>query len=260
MFKNRNTIMAIACAVAACATTAFAANITTIEGDSTAALVTLDSNPVITAIGSMPGSGDGYTYTRYAILAQDSTGSIDLFGALPSGSPTPAVGDTVSAAGTFSPFDSIPEIGTLTSFSVTGTAPVPAPLVVTPSQLQGIPDDTILGYYVTLNNVLITQETTSDPVPGSFPTHALGTYTLTDLQGNNPVTMFQYASSYSTAGALGGTVVPTGPVNITGTVDVFDNAVEFIPFSVTAVPEPASASLLILGGAALVARRRARRA
>jgi len=256
-------MMAIACAIAVCAGTAFAANITTIEGDSSGALVTLDSNPVITAIGSMPGSGDGYTYTNYAILAQDSTGSVELFGHLPTGSPTPAVGDTINVAGTFSPYNSIPEIETLTSFSVTGTAPVPAPLPITVAQLQGEPDDTILGYYLSLSGVTITPDTgdgSPNPVPGSFPTHSNGDYYVNDSLGNQ-VVMYQYASSYSAAGSLGGTVIPTGPVNVTGTIDYYapDSEVEFIPFSVTAVPEPASASLLILGGAALIARRRGRR-
>jgi hypothetical protein len=237
--------------------TSRAANIATIEGLASGTATTLDSNPVITAIGSMPGSGDGYTYTNYAILAQDSTGSLDLFGHLPSGDTyVPTVGDTVTASGKFSPFDSIPEIGTLTALSKTGTAPVPAPLVVTPAELQVTPTNAILGFYVTLNDVLIKPQTGTDPVPGSFPVHANGSYTMTDASGNNPVSLFQFASSYLTAGALGGTVIPTGPVDITGLVDAFSGAAEVVPFSVTAVPEPTSLSLLALGGIALLNRRK----
>jgi hypothetical protein len=78
---------------------------------------------------------------------------------------------------------------------------------------------------------------------------------VTDLAGNNPLTVFQWASSYSTAGALGGTPVPAGVVDINGIVDIFDGAPEFVPFSITAVaaatPEPASIRLL-LGGSALL--------
>jgi hypothetical protein len=86
---------------------------------------------------------------------------------------------------------------------------------------------------------------------GNFPTHANGTYTVTDLSGNNPLTLFQWASSYSTAGTLGGTPVPTGPVDIYGIVDIFDGTPEFVPFSITpaaaSTPEPGSAGLILVG-------------
>ena len=60
------------------------------------------------------------------------------------------------------------------------------------------------------------------------------------------------------AGALGGNAIPTGPVNMTGIIDVFSGTTpEFIPFSVTAAaPEPTSLSALALGAAALLTRRR----
>jgi hypothetical protein len=99
----------------AAALPAFASTIAQIETQSSGTLVALDSNPVITVIGSAPGSADGYTYTNYAIIAADATGAIDLFGHLPAGDTyIPTVGDEITAAGTYSPFDSIPEI-TLTS-------------------------------------------------------------------------------------------------------------------------------------------------
>jgi hypothetical protein len=237
-----------------------AATIAQIEGQPSGTALTLDSNPVITVIGSAPGMADGYTYTNYAIIAQDATGSIDLFGHLPTGDTyIPSVGDKIGAAGTYSPFDSIPEIASLTSLTqVSSGNPVPAAIPVTTSQLAGITSSSYnyLGHYLSLQNVEFSGAS------GTFPTHANGTYTVTDLAGNNPLTVFQWASSYSTAGALGGTPVPTGAVDINGIVDIFQGAPEFVPFSITPVaasaPEPASMGLL-LGGSALLFWLRRRR-
>jgi hypothetical protein len=231
----------------------FASTIAQIETQPSGTPVTLDSNPVITVIGSAPGAADGYTYTNYAIIAQDATGSIDLFGRLPTGATyIPSVGDEIAAAGTYSPFDSIPEIATLTSLTkVSGGNAVPAAIPVTTSQLAAITTSSFnyLGHYLSLQNVQFSGAS------GNFPTHANGTYTVTDLSGNNPLTVFQWASSYSTAGALGGTPVPAGPVDINGIVDLFNGAPEFVPFSITpaaaSTPEPASIGLL-LGGIAFL--------
>ena len=87
---------------------AAASTIAQVETFAGGTAATLDQNPVITYIASQPGTGDGYTYTNYAILANDGTGSIDLFGSLPTGSPyVPAVGDAITVSGTYSPFNSI---------------------------------------------------------------------------------------------------------------------------------------------------------
>ncbi len=87
-------------------------------------LTSLDNSagqyPVITYIASQPGSGDGYTYTNWAVFANDGTGSLELFGTMPGGY-TPALGDAVSASGTFSPFHNIPELGTLTAIAQQST-------------------------------------------------------------------------------------------------------------------------------------------
>lgn len=238
----------------------FASTISQIETESSGATVLLDSNPVITVIGSAPGAVDGYTYTNYAILATDGTGSIDLFGHLPAGdSYTPTVGDAISAAGTYSPFDSIPEIENLTSLSkVSSGNAAPAPILATTGELAAISSSSYnyLGQYLELQNVEF------QGASGDFPTHANGTYTVSDLSGNNPLTLYQWASSYSTSGALGGTPVPTGPVDIYGTVDLFDGSPEFVPFSITpavvSTPEPSSLELILGGGMAalLLLRRR----
>lgn len=229
-----------------------ASTIGQIEAQPSGTLVTLDSNPVITVIGSAPGTLDGYTYTNYAVIAADATGSIDLFGHLPTGDLyVPTIGDKIGAAGTYSPFDAIPEIATLTSLSkVSSGNAVPAPIPVTTSQLAGITSSS----YNYLGHNLLLQNVEFSGASGNFPTHANGTYTLTDLAGNNPLTLYQWASSYSTAGALGGTPVPTGAVNVEGIVDLFDGSPEFVPFSITpaaAAPEPSSIVLLLSGIGAL---------
>ena len=240
----------------------FAATIAQIEAQPGGTLVTLDSSPVITVIGSAPGTADGYSYTNYAIIAADATGSIDLFGHLPVGDTyKPSVGDAIGAAGTYSPFDAIPEIATLTSLTMISSGDaVPAAIPVTTTALAGISSssDNYLGHYLSLQNVEFSGAS------GNFPIHANGTYTLTDLSGNNPLTLYQWASSYSAAGALGGTPVPTGAVDINGVVDLFDGAPEFVPFSITpasaSAPEPSSMWLLLSGIAVFVLLLRQREA
>lgn len=103
-----------------CATSGFASTIATVEGQASGTAATIGdvSNPVITYIAAQPGTGDGYTYANYALLVSDGTGSVDVFGHLPSGSTyVPTVGDAVSLSGAFSPFNGIPEIATLTAIS-----------------------------------------------------------------------------------------------------------------------------------------------
>jgi hypothetical protein len=249
---------------------AFGSTIAQIEGMPTGTAVTFgytaaatppgtDPSAEVTAIGSVAGiTLDGYTYTNWAFLANDGTGSLEVFGHMPAGGYIPTLGDTISASGTYDPFNNIPEVSTLTAISkLSGGNAVPAPVTVTIPTMNALTmsptsNSSIQEYLLALNNVSILQETPTDPVPGSFPTHANGTYTLSD--GTNTMTMFQYASSYSAAGALGGTPIPTGLVDLTGIVDVFSTGPEFIPFSVTAVPEPASIGLLAMGGLMLLKR------
>jgi len=236
----------IAAAAALGNATAFAQDAAMIETDASGTLVTY-SDATITAVLSQAGtSSDGYSYSNWAFLANDGTGSLEIFGHLPSGSTyVPTVGDQITLSGTYSPFNSIPEIGTLTSITLVSSGNPVAPSVVTTiptidSALPNLPEPSIGGQLLTLDNVTISGLTT-------FPTHANGTATITD-GGGNTMTLFQYASSYSGAGALGGQSVPTGPVDITGIADVFDGATEFIPVAITPVPEPSCLALLGMGG------------
>jgi hypothetical protein len=267
MTTNR---IVVAVAVAFAAVVLFVGNaqastIATVEGDPSGTLVTLDANPVITYIAAQPGTGDGYTYTNYAILANDGTGSIDLFGHLPSGSTyVPAIGDAISVSGTFSPFNGIPEIGTMTAISQVSTGnnvagslggggTTPIPTVRTIPQLLSVSttqDPTTEEYLVELDNVTFTAG--ANP----FPTHATGSYTVSD--GTNSLTVFFQPSTYSVSDPIAGTSVPAGPVDITGIIDAFGGTYngspvggtpELIPFTITSVPEP---STFVLGGLSLL--------
>jgi PEP-CTERM motif len=243
-----------------------ASTIAAVEAQASGSAATLDSNPVITSIAAQPGSGDGYTYTNYSFLVKDGTGSMDVFGHLPSGSTyVPTVGDAISVTGTFSPFNGIPEIGTMTAISQVSTGnAVPSPTIVTIPQLLAVTttqDPTIEAYVVQLNNVTFVSP------PASFPVHANQSLTATD--GTNSLTVFCQFSTYSVEDPLAGTAVPTGPVDITGIIDAFGGTyngspvggtAELIPFTITPVPEPTSLMLSMLafgglGGFALLRRR-----
>lgn len=221
-----------------------------------------DPTAVITDIASAAGTTlDGYTYTNWALLMNDGTGSVDVFekaSNLPGIGATelvPTLGDAVSVAGTYSPFDAIPEVATLTTFNhVSSGNPVPGPTLVTIPQLQGLATLANYGiseYLLSLDNVTLSGAST-------FAVHANTTLTGTDGSANT-VTVFQWASSYSSAAVFGGQPVPTGPVDMTGICDVFGSGatadVEFVPFTITPVPEPTTIGVLAVGGVMLLKRR-----
>ena len=268
---NLRTRLIVGVAAAAsftCASSGFASTIASVEGQATSTAATIGdvSNPVITYIAAQPGSGDGFTYTNYALLVSDGTGSVDVFGHLPAGSTyVPTVGDAVSLSGTFSPFNGIPEIATLTAISqISSGNMVPGPTVATIPQLQGVSVTENLGleeYLVELDNVTFVSP------PANYPTHANLSLTVTD--GTNNLIVFFNPSTYSSSGVLGGAPIPTGPVNITGIIDAFGGnyygspvggTPELIPLTITAVPEPASLTFIALGAGALLVRRRSQRA
>lgn len=221
------------------------------------------SYPVITAIGSQPGTVDGYSYTTWSFLAQDPTGSIDIYAKSTAlGGFTPAVGTSLSVSGTYSPYQQIPEIETITAIAGQGTGTAPTPPVATVSQVNvGVAPESIAGYLVQLDNVTITA--VGGGAPGNFPYHANASYTITDATGS--MTMYFWATSYSTDAEMASSGVPTGTVDIDGFVDIYtptsgaDAGIgepEFVPLTITA-PEPSVLNLVGAGGLlTLVARLR----
>jgi hypothetical protein len=231
--------------------------------------------PVITAILSAPHGSvynpgatlDGYTNNNWSFLAQDTTGSLDMFYSSSLGSGfnppgyVPHVGDTISVSGNYSPFSGIPEIANSTahplivSYGSSGNPfYTPAPTVTTIPVINvgtnghGLSLSGLGGTLLELDNVTISG------AGANWAFHQNVTGAITD-GSNNSMTMFLWASSYSTCAAIaaGGDPVPTGPVDMTGFISDFYNTAtstlvaEFVPISITVVPEPAAMGLCGLG-------------
>jgi hypothetical protein len=247
--------------------------------------VTYDDNgsgnyPVITAVLSAPhgttynpgATLDGYTYGNWSYLAADTSGSIDLFYSSSLSQPysPPTIGDTVVVQGNYSPFDGIPEIAnsganplTINGPGSSGNAPYApgAPVLTTIPTINvgttlpaggGVNASGFAGYLLALDGVTISGTS------ANWTVHANVTGTITDGSGNSMV-MYLWASSYSSCGAIAaaGGAVPTGPVDMTGFVDDFYSSstglteAEFVPTSITSVPEPTILGLC--GAGALLA-------
>jgi hypothetical protein len=270
MKKNYLLTGFIASAVVLFASNALASTAAQIFTDPIYTFATYDNAsgayPVVTAILSRQGAVSGtHTYTSTSLLAQDSTGSLDIFSINETlYGYSPQVGDTIYAQGQFSPFHQIPEMSMFQSSSnaanifQTGVGSVPSPSVFTIPQLNvaTLPQG-IAGHLIQLNNVTIGG---SGGVGGLFPTYAQATtatetFTITDGSANS-MTLFDWVTSYSSSGAFGGQAVPTGPVDIIGFDSVFTSGststAEFTPISITLVPEPSTLALSALGGLALL--------
>ena len=276
---------AVAAAIGMSGSDALADTAATIETYASGTGVTYDGGgvnyPIVTAILSAPhgtvynpgATLDGYTYNNWSYLAADASGSLDLFYSSTLSEPytTPTVGDTIAVqslsagpGGNYSPFDGIPEIGNSAANPLTiqgpGSSgnspynPVPAlttiPTINVGTNAFAINSSGLAGTLIQLNNVGISANGAT-----LFPTHSNATWLITDASGNS-MTLFFWASSYSTDGAMGGTPLPGGTVDMTGFVDDFGNTAEFVPMSITVVPEPATLALAGLGGLSVLFLRR----
>ena len=235
-------------------------NIATIQGYPANTLVTLGSSPVITAIATQPGTFNGHTFTSWGVIAQDGTGSVELYGALPSGSTyTPTVGDTISAAGTYSPYHQIPEIGTLTSIAQLSVGnPVPASPIASIAALNSsltIPQN-LAGYPVEIDAVsLFTDSAATIAATGLFP-NGNTPYYIKD-SGGNIMEFYFWVTSYSTDAAMIGTPISAGPFDMVGLLSQSGTfPVEVTPIQ---IPEPSSLALAGLGLLGLLAVRRPQR-
>ena len=255
MKKNYLLTGLIASAVVLSASNALASDALQIYGLPSGTGVTYDNAsgayPVVTAILSRQGAVSGaHTYTTTALLAQDSTGSLDIYGINETTwGYSPQVGDGIYVQGTFSPYHQIPEVGTLQNFFQTSAGnPVSATVATIPQlSVTNLPQS-IAGYLIEVDNVTISGGGAYSTV---FPTYANGnvSYTITDGSANS-MTLYDWVTSYSTDGAMGGTAVPTGPVDILGFDSVFPGATagEFTPIEILSVPEPTALSLCGAGG------------
>ena len=248
---------------------ALASTIATVEtqatGTSAAIGQTGDPTPVVTSILSLAGTYTegslSKTYTSDAFLVNDGTGSLEFFGTPAALGYTPTLGDGLSATGTYSPFHQIPEVASpfAITASTTGNAIPGATLTTIPAVNVATTPENLAGYLLELDNVTISSGSSVLTAGETFGTTNL-TLTLTDGSSNS-MTMFYYESSYSAAFVnLANMVIPSGPVDMTGFVDVFTSGAtstpEFNPITITAVPEPASLTLLGLGTIAILFRRR----
>ncbi len=183
--------------------------------------------PVITAIYSQPGTVNGRTYTGWAFFVADSTGSIEIYGALPSGSYTPAVGDAVSITGSYAPYSGTqPEINPVTAITLQSTGNTfPFGLPYFYDNIQQftnttgtLPASNICTAPIIFRNVTLWSDLAgTTPPPAVFNAASGGNTTLyaKDSAGN-VVEAYHWASSYSDAGKLAGLSIPTGLVSIAG--------------------------------------------
>ena len=216
---------------------------------------TINSNPVITAILSQPGTFNTKAYSAYSFLVSDGTGSADVYMTSTQVTTlgyTPTVGDAITPSGTWYPYHQIPELETLTAITQVSTGnAVAAPAVSTiPTLNVATLPYNVAGYEFTLDDVTI------GGISGTFGIANL-TGTITDADSNS-MTLYYWPTSYAASNInLYGQAIPTGPVDITGFVSVYPGppaSIEFTPISITpyATPEPGTVVMLGAGLAAAI--------
>jgi hypothetical protein len=242
-----------------------ASTIVTAEETASGTAVTLDQNPVVSAVLSTPTTTNGVATTRYIFLVDDGTGSMDVFGPTASGGAlvngyVPAAGDNLTISGPNSPFNGIPEMGTPTAITKNSSGnATPAPLAESITDVSGYTTQpaagatwpSFAGHLITISGVTISSATT-----GNYGTTNVSV-TLTD-SASHTLVGFYNPTTYALANQnLFGTPIASGPVNVTGLLQLFSGAPELLLMSVTPTPEPASLSMIgLLGGAMLIRRRK----
>jgi hypothetical protein len=140
--------------------------------------------------------------------------------------------------------------------------PVPGAITATIAEMNvpTLPYN-IAGYLIDLDNVTINASGAGDNTLTAGEKFGTSNLQFTVTDGINSEELFYYPSSYSLANFnLDGVVIPQGSqtVDMVGIASVYPTgpAPEFIPFSITDVPEPVSTGLMVVGAAAMLMGRR----
>ncbi|MBN1504114.1 MAG: hypothetical protein JW952_03535 [Candidatus Eisenbacteria bacterium] len=153
------------------------------------------------------------TYTRAFI--QDETGGINIYKSGEHICFSP--GEDVTIEGTIAQYQGLTEV-LITSYVINGCGcPLPAPKVITVSQLNGtfLPDYTEPdeGKLIRINCVTI---------PGATGNWSSKSWTITDVTGSG--TLYVYGGSCCAVHSLIGTPVPVGPFNVVGILTQYDSS------------------------------------